>query len=271
MVVNIIHDLMSVGLTEYEAKAYAGLLSHGGEMTSYEIAKVSQIPTSKIYEIVGRLAEREIIHSTETGTTKRYTALDPTEFIAQYRHEMESSLTRLSKDLASLGTNSRRSTIWNIGEYDLLLDKGSRMIESAKKSVLISLWAEEMNLLHPLLKKCEKRKIKVAAVHFGETEISAGQLFPHPIADTIFEEKGGRGLTIVTDSSEALVGTIHDSGSVEGGFSENRGFVTLAEDYIKHDIYIMKIVSRYDGELIRRFGKNYAMLRDIFSDKEVSS
>jgi HTH-type transcriptional regulator, sugar sensing transcriptional regulator len=271
MVVNLIHDLMSVGLTEYEAKAYSGLLSHGAEMTAYEIAKVSQIPTSKIYEIVGRLAEREIIHSTESGTTKRYTALDPAEFIAQYRLEMESSLTRLSKNLSSLGTDSRRSTIWNIHEYDLLIDKGSRMIENAQKTVLISLWAEEMEQLHPLLKKCGKRKIKVAAVHFGEAKKSAGQLFPHPIADTLFEEKGGRGLVIVTDSSEALVGTIYDTGSVEGGFSENRGFVTLAEDYIKHDIYIMKIVSRYDKELIRRFGRNYAMLRDIFSDREVSS
>lgn len=271
MVVNLLHDLMSVGLTEYEAKAYSALLSNDGGMTAYEIAKASHIPTSKIYEIVGRLAEREIIHSEETGTARRYTALDPTEFIAQYRLEMESSLTRLAKDLASLGTTSRRSTIWNIGEYDLLIDKGSRMIEGARKSVLISLWAEEMEQLHPLLKKCEKRKIKVAAVHFGECKKSAGQLFPHPIADTLFEEKGGRGLTIVTDSAEALVGTIHDSGSVEGGFSGNRGFVTLAEDYIKHDIYIMKIVSRYDGELIRRFGNNYAMLRDIFSDREVSS
>jgi sugar-specific transcriptional regulator TrmB len=271
MVVNLLHDLMSVGLTEYEAKAYAGLLSHGGEMTAYEIAKASQIPSSKIYEIVGRLAEREIIHSTESGTTRRYTALDPADFIAQYRLDMESSLTRLSKDLSSLGTNSRKSTIWNIQEYDLLLDKGSRMIESAQKSVLVSLWAEEMDLLHPQLKKCEKRKLKVATVHFGENKKSAGQLFPHPIADTIFEEKGGRGLTIVTDSCEALAGTIHGSGSVEGGFSENKGFVTLAEDYIKHDIYIMKIVSRYDKELIRRFGKNYAMLRDIYSDSEVSS
>jgi sugar-specific transcriptional regulator TrmB len=262
---------MAVGLTEYEAKAYTVLLTHGGEMTAYEMAKASHIPTSKIYEIVGRLAEREIIHLTENGATKRYAALDPTEFIAQYRLEMESSLTRLSKDLSTLGTNSRKSIIWNIQEYDLLVDKGSRMIESARHSVLISLWAEEMELLHPLLKKCEKRKIKVAAVHFGDTNRSAGQLFPHPIADTLFEEKGGRGLTIVTDSSEALAGTIHDNGSVEGGFSENRGFVTLAEDYIKHDIYIMKIVSRYDEELISRFGKNYAMLRDIFSDREVQS
>ena len=36
------------------------------------------------------------------------------------------------------------------------------------------------------------------------------------------------------------------------------------------EVYIMKIVTRLNGELIRRFGDNYALLRDIFSDQEVT-
>jgi hypothetical protein len=44
--------------------------------------------------------------------------------------------------------------------------------------------------------------------------------------------------------------------------------VNLAEDYIKHDIYVMKIVSRFGPELQERFGENYSMLRDVFTDQE---
>jgi hypothetical protein len=46
-------------------------------------------------------------------------------------------------------------------------------------------------------------------------------------------------------------------------------FVTLAEDYVKHDIYMMKIVQRFDRQLIDRFGRKYHKLRDIFNDDEV--
>jgi hypothetical protein len=44
--------------------------------------------------------------------------------------------------------------------------------------------------------------------------------------------------------------------------------VTLAEDYVKHDIYIMKIVERFDPELQRRFGPGYEKLRDVWNDEE---
>ena len=67
------------------------------------------------------------------------------------------------------------------------------------------------------------------------------------------------------------MGTVFSKDEVDGAWSKNRGFVTLAEDYIKHDIYIMKIVRRYDEALISTFGKGYTMLRDIFSDKESRS
>ena len=67
---------------------------------------------------------------------------------------------------------------------------------------------------------------------------------------------------------EALMGTIYPDFKVEGAWSVNQGFVTLAEDYVKHDIYIMKIVSRFDDLLISRFGEKYKKLRDIYNDEE---
>ena len=54
----------------------------------------------------------------------------------------------------------------------------------------------------------------------------------------------------------------------EGAWSRNHAFVTLAEDYVKHDIYIMKIVERLDPELQRLFGPRYEKLRDVWNDEE---
>jgi hypothetical protein len=41
----------------------------------------------------------------------------------------------------------------------------------------------------------------------------------------------------------------------------------MAEDFISHDIYILKIVRRFDKALLNEYGKNYSKLRDIFKDE----
>ncbi len=271
MVVTIIQELAALGFTEYEAKAYTALLRADVPLTAYEIAKASGIPTSKIYEVAGKLSERGVFSPFETGGTKKYEAADPAEMIAEHRLKMESSLTRVSKGLSSLRQDANRTAIYNLGEYDVLLDKAIRMIAGAKKEILVSLWGEEFSVLLPHLKNAKKNKIKIAVVHFGVTDEKGPLIYMHPIADTIYSEKGGRGFVLVCDGSEALIGTIQESGSVDGGISANRGFVMLAEDYIKHDVYIMKIVNRFKESLVGRFGENYALLRDIFSDRETKN
>ncbi len=98
---------------------------------------------------------------------------------------------------------------------------------------------------------------------------SCGQLYAHPIAKTLYEERGGRGFTLVVDSRETLLATLYPGERVEGAWSLTPGLVTVAEDYIKHDVYVMKIVRRFDALLIERFGAGYKKLRDVYRDEEV--
>jgi sugar-specific transcriptional regulator TrmB len=268
MVVNTIPELMKFGFTEYEARAYTGLLkSHPA--TAYEIAKTAGLPTSKIYEVLSRLSEKGVVIEIKINSKKRYSPLEPAEFIEIYRSRMKKALSGLKKQLSLVSQESHISYIWNISDYTDFIERARRMISSSKKKLLISTWKEEVGYLEDLLAEKEKNKIHIAIVHFGKPQISIGQVFPHPIEDTIYAEKGGRGFVLISDEQEAIMGTVGEDNSVEGAWSKNKGFVTLAEDYVKHDIYIMKIVKRFDQTLIERFGKNYVKLRDIFNDEEV--
>jgi hypothetical protein len=48
--------------------------------------------------------------------------------------------------------------------------------------------------------------------------------------------------------------------------------VNLAEDYIKHDIYVMKIVRRFGpGDCRSVLVKTTSMLRDVFTDQELGN
>jgi HTH-type transcriptional regulator, sugar sensing transcriptional regulator len=293
MVVNTsaIQNLCAVGLSEYEAKAYIALLRES-PVSAYETAKNAGIPTAKIYGVLAKLLEREMVIELKEEGRKQYAPLEAEEYIRRYRTQTESTLDSLEADLKTLSSGQELSYIWNITGYDSFTERGELILGEAEETILLSAWPEELEGLAGTLREKDSAGVKIAVVLFGgEEPIGApgkdggggaawsggektaaaeipGQVFPHPIADTLYEEKGGRGFAAVADGREAIMGTIKNDGSVEGAWSSNAGFVTLAEDYIKHDIYIMKIVARFNRELVRRFGTGYRRLRDIFSDTE---
>ncbi len=261
--------LISIGFSEYEAKAYLALVRES-PATAYEIAKRSGIPTSKIYEVLAKLLDREAVLKIEHSRKQKFLPLSPDELIAQYRSRIEDTLTGLQEGLSHYQHDQSLSYIWNILDYDTLMDKAQRLVKKTNQQLLLSLWQEEIQYLEGEIRKAIRRGVKVAVVHFGQHKSVIGQFYPHGIEDTLYAEKGGRGLAIVSDSQEVLFGRIATGNKVEGANSRNTGFVAMADDYIKHDIYIMKIVQRFDPLLVKRFGKNYHKLRDVFRNEEES-
>jgi HTH-type transcriptional regulator, sugar sensing transcriptional regulator len=266
---NIINNLLDIGFSENEAKAYIALLI-GNPATAYEIAKNSAIPTSKIYEVIGKLVDKKIILEIEENKKTKYIPVSCDELLDSYKISLDNKINSLRNDLANIKKESDLSYIWNITDYEYLINKAVRMIQSSKKTILLSIWPQEYEKIRPYLAKAEKRKVKISIVLFGNSDEKTGLIFKHPIEDTLYSEKGGRGLALVCDSEEVLIGTVSGNNKVEGALSKNKGFFILAEDYIKHDIYIMKIVNRFNELLTKTFGDNYAKLRDVFNDKEES-
>ena len=264
---DLIQKMTGIGFSSHEAKAYLSLLSRQ-PATAYEIAKASGIPTSKVYEVIGKLIDKGVVSLIDQGKTRQYIAMDPDEFLDRCKSTTEALIDSIQGDLKALRGKEDVSHIWNITRYGFLLDKGRRMIQGAARTLLVSLWREELAHWEADLQDAVRRGVDVAVVHFGATTSSIGQFYPHPIEDTLYKEKGCRGIALVADGAQVLIGTVFSDEQVEGAWSSNRGFVTLAEDYVKHDIYIMKIVQRFDNLLVERFGPHYVKLRNIYKDEE---
>jgi len=258
---------MELGFTENESHAWMALLREN-PATAYETARASGIPTAKIYPVLDRLVGRGIVLELDEDGKKRYVPCDPEDFLATQRRRNEELIDDLSRELKSLGPRAEVSYIWNLSTYGSLLERAEAMIKSANSSILISTWKEELAPLVSAIRLREREGVRVAVVHFGHAEERGGALYEHPIADTLYAERGGRGFALIVDGETALMGTVTSEFEAQGAWSGNQGFVLLAEDYVKHDIYIMKIVNRFDRELTERFGEGYPLLRDIFSDKE---
>lgn len=269
MVVNIIEKhLKEIGFTEYEAKAWIALL-RGHPRTPYEVAKESGIPTSKIYEVLSRLEIKDAVTVTRRGKKRLYLPRDHREVLQQKRESLEATFDSLEQDLAEMTPEKPVSFVWNMDDYDFCMEKAREIAAEAVSTLLVSGWKEELLQLKEILTARDEEGLSIATVHFGTPEFSSGQQFQHPIEETLQNEKGGRGFVIVADTSVALMATVQEDNLVHGAWSDSSGFVLLAEDYIKHDVYIMKIVRRFDGLLKERFGENYRLLRDVFNDEEI--
>ncbi|MBI5025370.1 MAG: TrmB family transcriptional regulator [Nitrospirae bacterium] len=259
--------LTRLGLSEYEAKAYLALLKESPS-TAYEIAKASGVPTSKVYEVVKRLEGRGMIQVIRGEHVKMFVPVSPDEFIGNYRAAIESNLQSLKGELKSFKGMIDEGYIWNIRDYEGLILKAGRMIETAKEKILLSLWPFELTRIENPLKSAEEKGLSIAVLHYGATNIRIGQIHKHPVEDTLYAEKGCRGFALVTDYREVLISRIEGE-RAEAIWSLNQGIITIVEDYIRHDIYLMKIIKRFDNILKDRFGVKYEMLRDVFKDEDV--
>jgi len=267
---NEIKDLLiDLGLTEYEARAYVALMG-SQPATAYELAKNAGIPSSKIYETVNRLQNKGLAQpvSADQDRGQRYMALNPEDFIYLKREETARKTSRLGPLLSAVSNQADADFVWKLTGAEPVLDKARQLIRQAEHNLLVSLWPEELEELEADLQDAEKRGVKIALVHFGVPHQRIGATFHHPAEKTLYEEKGGRGLTLVADSQAVVIATFFASGSVEGAWSRNRAFVIVAEDYVRHDVYITKVTATMDAELKKRFGDSYQELRDVFKPVE---
>lgn len=259
-----ISKLIQMGLSEYETKAYTALLKESPS-TAYEIAKNSGIPTSKVYEVIKRLESRQMVQVIHGERSRMFIPQPIDEFIENFRVTMEDNIDILKRELKDLKGGIDLSYTWHIREYDDLIRKAGRMLDAAEKTILLSIWQAEVDALRKSIIDAESRRVKVAMVHYGATNLKIKQLYRHPVEETIYAQRGARGIALVTDSREALIARVGGK-KTDAIWSMNEGFVIMAEDYVRHDIYVMKIISRFDPLLKEKFGLRYEKLMDIHTD-----
>ncbi|MDW7977199.1 MAG: helix-turn-helix domain-containing protein, partial [Candidatus Caldarchaeum sp.] len=87
--------LQELGLTEYEVRAYVALVENG-PMTASELSETKQIPYSKVYEVLGSLAEKGFIES-QQGRPAKYFPKSPATAIESLIQSIEKNVREKSE------------------------------------------------------------------------------------------------------------------------------------------------------------------------------
>lgn len=96
----IVLQLRTLGLNEYEARVYSTLVGLK-RATARDIHEASKVPRGRIYEILHDLAQRGFV-GVEDGSPARYHAVDPDEVIDHIKDEYLASLEKTRAALKNL-------------------------------------------------------------------------------------------------------------------------------------------------------------------------
>ena len=257
--------LQTLGLSQYEARAYVALV-RSPKVTAYELAKQSGIPPSKVYEVLERLRAKQLVGVIESGGSPRYAPLDPREAVARYRRTYDVLLDDLDSRLQDLYSADQVGSgyVWNLQGEDAVFGKAADMLAGAAEELLVAAWPEQLSRLEEHLVAADRRGVRIAVCLYGDGDPGVGVVYRHPTDQVVLRDQGASRMVLVADTSEALVGYFPETGSPDGVWSANVGFVQMAKDYVRHDMWIIKLVQRFEGPINAVFGSDRAKLRDIY-------
>lgn len=242
---NLIDQLQNLNFTQYESRAYLSLLEQGN-ITGYELAKNSGIPASKIYAVLNKLMEKEVILALDTEPVT-YTPLPPNEVLSRLKGEYLNTINQLDSKLNEIYKKQKLSNnyIWNISGRETILRRVCEFINEAENQIYLSVWDEEVEEIKEALINANKSKVEISIVHYGKNLLNIGNEFKHGREHQIRQQRGERRLAMEIDEEKVILCHFHENGGSNAVWTTNKGLILLAKDYIIHDIYTIKMAEKF--------------------------
>jgi sugar-specific transcriptional regulator TrmB len=163
----LVRALKKIGLSEYEARAYIGLVELG-EADANEVSRRSGIPRTRIYDVLGRLEAAGIIQRILGSRPAIYSAIPPDKAVEPLRRrlfdEVSEAINRLKLMYASTKTIPRFNMILLRGEraYEVIPD----LVERAKNDLLARIFYLPSRVLMEFVERLRGLKQRNVRVYF---------------------------------------------------------------------------------------------------------
>ena len=250
---NILKHLQHLNFSQYESKAYLSLLKQS-KVTGYELAKNSGIPDSKIYAVLNKLLEKDVILALDSEPVK-YTPIPPNDIIARMKDDYLQTLNSLHKSLNAVYQKKQSGDqyIWNLNGRQEIMRRVIEFIDHSQVSLYLSVWDEEVNGIKKSLYRAYERGVHISIVHYGKTRLDIGQEYRHGREHQIRQQRGARRIALEVDEEKVVLAHFLDDGSSNALWTNNTGLVLLAKDYIIHDIYTIRMAEKFGAEAMEIF------------------
>jgi sugar-specific transcriptional regulator TrmB len=233
--------LVELGFSEYEAKAYVALLKDN-PATGYHVSKVSGVPRSMIYEVLGKLTARGAAMELRMEGKTQYAPVPHEEYLTQLHREHEELVASLKDDLVGVGTTSDLEYVWNIEGHENVMAKADEMIRQAQDRIYMAVLPSTFPPLKPALEEAIARGVRVVVYSSGCLDLPGGRVVAASMSEDDLRTAKGLGLVLVVDGDEVLIGERLLAAEARSSWTRSPLFVLIAEHHLRTDPYLPQIL-----------------------------
>ncbi|WP_281975999.1 TrmB family transcriptional regulator [Halobacillus litoralis] len=237
--------LQKFGFTQYESQVFEVLTASNSPMDATTIVKYSQVPKSKVYEVLQRLVEKGMILTSFNDRKKLYTALPLETTIEKLTSEFQSNVEELkSKEFSLPDSDDRVWTLQNDTSISVLIKE---CIQKADKQILITGWSDELTPLLPHLQKKHKEGVNIELLSVGD--LDTGNIPSHLLLPDEQHEALERHKIVIVDEQEILFAGV-EKGYFQGIHTLSKPLVKFFTEFFYHDVALTEITKKYESVLI---------------------
>ncbi len=227
---DIIESLTNFNLTRQEATIYTALFAEG-ELTGYEVAKLTGISRSNIYTSLAGLVEKGAVYLVE-GAVNRYTPVPVDEFCANRIRQLQYMQGDILKKMPH--KKEAAEGYITIKGRKHIIDKMKNMLLEAKERIYLSVSNSTLDIVQHELEDSLSRGLKLVIIT-NQPFVLAGATVYHT-------EKPSHEIRLIVDSSYVLTGDIMDGDNSTCLYSKKKNLVDIIKESIKNEIMIIELV-----------------------------
>ncbi|MBQ7359212.1 MAG: TrmB family transcriptional regulator [Lachnospiraceae bacterium] len=229
----IIERLMHFGLSRQDAIVYLCLLKNG-ELSGYEVAKLTSISRSNVYSTLSGLVEHGAAYLIE-GSTSKYLAVPMEDFCEDHIRKLELE----KKYLAEHGP--KPSTVVEgyvtVEGHRHVMNKIYHMLEGAMYRVYLSATKAFVESLSQEIEKLIKRDIKVVLI----TDEAPEKLKQQELILYIAQECKANQIRLIVDSTHVLTGEIGPKEQGNCLYCGQENFVNVFKEAMRNEILLIEL------------------------------
>ncbi len=231
--------LERLGFSSNEAKVYTTLLKNK-VLNGYEVAKLSGVARSLVYEVINRLVSKGYVIRLD-GTPNFYKCLPYEQLLEHIKQQNSNNLAEAESILKNIANdNCQNEYVMNIVGQDKYLAQVKEVIDNAQSEISMSVWNSTLQLLEQNITQAIKRNVKVYIFAFQPVKIEGATVFSYNIddAEQLFPYRRN---TVVADGNECIIGEVGDAKSVYV-YTRNHAIMSLATDEMVLNIFWQKYI-----------------------------
>ncbi|MFL5732109.1 MAG: TrmB family transcriptional regulator [Chloroflexia bacterium] len=237
--------LQRLGFGDYEARAYIGLLRNG-EITGYELAKVSGVPRANVYEVLPRLEARGAVVRVDSPSGARYSAVPTSQLMPRLADRFNDDLAAAEEALLDKGPVANQDYSWNVEGYRPVIDHARTLVDDAENELLLAVWPQEARALAASVSAAEARGVPVTTLCLAGCARECGNCHGNIYRYRLSPEEGSRWLVVGADGKEMLAGEIDNDPADDEAYAirtTHRMLVEFGGWYVRNSIALATLVS----------------------------